>query len=93
MTVHIKELERELGVQLFERCRFSKKVVLTEAGRRTLEYASRLFTLAEEAKAAAAEADAAVLTEPPNDSTPIATAQVLRHNRDRVLSPLGEIAA
>ena len=61
VTVHIKELERELGVQLFERCRFSKKVVLTGAGRRTLEYASRLFKLADEAKAAAAEADAAVL--------------------------------
>ena len=61
VTVHIKELERELGVQLFERCRFSKKVVLTEAGRRTLEYASRLFTLADEAKAAAVEVNAAVL--------------------------------
>jgi DNA-binding transcriptional LysR family regulator len=63
VTVHIQELERELGVQLFDRCRFSKKVVLTEAGRCTLEYASRLFTLAHEAKAAAAEADAAGLTE------------------------------
>lgn len=61
VTVHIKELERELGVRLFERCRFSKKVILTEAGRRTLEYASRLFTLADETKAAAAEAAAAPL--------------------------------
>ncbi len=59
VTVHIQELERELGVQLFDRCRFSKKVVLTDAGRCTLGYASRLFTLAHEAKAAAAEADAA----------------------------------
>jgi DNA-binding transcriptional LysR family regulator len=61
VTVHVKDLERELGVQLFERFRFSKKVVLTEAGRRTLEYASRLLTLADETKAAAAEADAEVL--------------------------------
>ena len=63
VTVHIQELERELGVQLFDRCRFSKKVVLTEAGRCTLKYASRLSMLAHEAKAAVAEADAAVLTE------------------------------
>ena len=61
VTVHIKDLERELGVRLFDRCRFSKKVVMTEAGHRTLEYAGRLMTLADEAKAAAAEADAAVL--------------------------------
>ena len=61
VTVHIKDLERELGVLLFKRCRFSKTVALTEAGRRTLEYASRLLSLAKEAKAAAAEADAAVL--------------------------------
>ena len=61
VTVHIKDLERELGVQLFDRSRFSKKVSLTEAGRRTLEYAGRLFALADEARAVAAEADAAVL--------------------------------
>ena len=52
VTVHIKDLERELGVRLFDRRRFSKKVFLTAAGRRTLEYASRLFALADETKAA-----------------------------------------
>jgi len=52
VTVHIKGLESQLGVTLFERCRFSRNIVLTEAGRRALEYAVRLLTLAEEAKAA-----------------------------------------
>lgn len=52
VTVHIKALEDELGVSLFERCRSSKTVILTEVGRRLLEYASRLLALAEETKAA-----------------------------------------
>ena len=52
ITMHIKALERELGVVLFDRCRFSKDVILTEAGRVTLEYATRLLTLAEEARTA-----------------------------------------
>jgi len=52
VTTHIKALERELGVPLFERCRFSKKVVLTAVGRQALEYAGRLLTLAEETKTA-----------------------------------------
>jgi DNA-binding transcriptional LysR family regulator len=52
VTVHIKALEDELGVPLFERCRSSKTVVLTPVGRRTLEYARKLLALAEETKAA-----------------------------------------
>jgi DNA-binding transcriptional LysR family regulator len=52
VTVHIKGLESQLGVTLFERCRFSRNIVLTEPGRRALEYAVRLLTLAEETKAA-----------------------------------------
>jgi hypothetical protein len=52
VTVHIKGLESQLGVTLFERCRFSRNIVLTEAGRRALDYAVRLLTLAEEAKTA-----------------------------------------
>ena len=52
VTVHIKALESQLGVTLFERCRFSRDIVLTEAGRRALEYAGRLLALAEEAKTA-----------------------------------------
>ncbi len=52
VTVHIKGLESQLGVTLFERCRFSRNIVLTAAGRRALEYAVRLLTLAEEAKTA-----------------------------------------
>jgi len=50
VTVHIKSLESQLGVTLFERCRFSRNIVLTEAGRRALEYAVRLLALAEETK-------------------------------------------
>ncbi len=52
VTVHIKGLESQLGVTLFERCRFSRNIVLTAAGRRALEYAARLLALAEETKAA-----------------------------------------
>jgi len=52
VTVHIKGLESQLGVTLFERCRFSRNIVLTEAGRRALEYAVRLLALVEETKTA-----------------------------------------
>lgn len=52
VTVHIKALENQLGVTLFERCRFSRNIILTEAGRRALEYAERLLALAEETKTA-----------------------------------------
>jgi len=52
VTVHVKALESQLGVTLFERCRFSRNIVLTEAGRRTLEYAVRLLALVEETKTA-----------------------------------------
>jgi len=52
VTVHIKALEDEFGVPLFERCRSSKTVILTEVGRRLLEHAGRLLALAAETKAA-----------------------------------------
>jgi DNA-binding transcriptional LysR family regulator len=48
--MHIQALERELGAPLFDRVS-SRKFILTEVGRRTLDYANRLLTLAEEAKA------------------------------------------
>jgi DNA-binding transcriptional LysR family regulator len=51
VTVHIQTLERELGVSLFERDRSSKVVVLTDDGRRVLEYAQRLLALANEVNA------------------------------------------
>ena len=51
VTTHIKALEDELGGPLFERCRSSKTVILTEVGRRVLDYAGRLLALAEETKA------------------------------------------
>ncbi len=50
VTAHIQALERELGAVLFDRA--SRHVILTEVGRRTLEYADRLLALASEAKAA-----------------------------------------
>lgn len=49
---HIKGLERELGVKLFDRFRFAHKIALTDAGRRVYLYATRLLALAEEAKVA-----------------------------------------
>ena len=56
VTVHIKALESQLGVTLFERCRFSRNIVLTEAGSRALEYAVRLLALAGETKTALKDA-------------------------------------
>ena len=53
VTHHIKGLERELGVRLFDRFRFARTIVLTDAGRRVYLYAKRLLALAEEAKVAA----------------------------------------
>jgi DNA-binding transcriptional LysR family regulator len=50
VTTHIIALERELGVSLFNRNRFSRTVVLTEEGRQALEYAGRLLALADETK-------------------------------------------
>ena len=52
VTVHIKALENELGVSLFERCRLTKTVKLTEMGRQMLGYSQRLLKLAEETTAA-----------------------------------------
>ncbi len=52
VTHHIKGLERELGVRLFNRFRFARTIALTDAGRRVYLYATRLLALAEEAKLA-----------------------------------------
>jgi len=52
VTHHVQALERELGAALLKRYRFSRTVQLTEAGRRTLDYAERLLALAYETKAA-----------------------------------------
>lgn len=48
ITSHIKALEDELGVPLFER--LGKRVILTEAGEQLQLYAAKLLALAEEAK-------------------------------------------
>ncbi|MBM7585516.1 LysR family transcriptional repressor of citA [Bacillus pakistanensis] len=45
VTVHIKQLEKELGVQLFQR--EGKKVKLTEEGRRYLKHAKNLMEVYE----------------------------------------------
>jgi DNA-binding transcriptional LysR family regulator len=50
VTTHIMALERELGVSLFIRNRFSKTVLLTEEGRQALEYARRVLALVDETK-------------------------------------------
>jgi DNA-binding transcriptional LysR family regulator len=47
VTAHIKALERELGVPLFDR--LGRGVALTDAGKRLLSYADRIAHLAEEA--------------------------------------------
>lgn len=60
ITAQIQALERELGVRLFER--LGKRVVLTDAGRRLLDYAERILKLADEARAVLAEGDEPVGT-------------------------------
>lgn len=50
VTAQIQALEAELGVRLFDR--LGRRVALTDAGERLLEYAERLLRLAEEARAA-----------------------------------------
>jgi DNA-binding transcriptional LysR family regulator len=52
VTTHIIALERELGVCLFIRDRFSKTVVLTDMGRQALDYAGRVLALVNETKMA-----------------------------------------
>jgi DNA-binding transcriptional LysR family regulator len=52
VTHQIKALERKLGASLLERTRFSKKAVLTDAGRCVFAYSERLLALAEETIAA-----------------------------------------
>jgi DNA-binding transcriptional LysR family regulator len=53
VTAQIQSLESELGVRLFDR--LGRRVALTDAGERLLEYAERLLSLAEEARAALAD--------------------------------------
>ena len=55
VTVQIKSLEKELGTLLFVRERFAKRVELTEAGRKVLDYAYRLLALEREAFSAVSE--------------------------------------
>ena len=50
VTMHIQALERELDAPLFDR--IGRRVVLTEVGRRTIDYAHRLLALADETKVA-----------------------------------------
>lgn len=50
ISQHMRDLERSLGVTLFERGR--RGVTLTEAGERLLTYADRIFALVAEAEAA-----------------------------------------
>ena len=52
VTAQIQSLERELGAPLFER--LGRKVTLTDAGRRLLEYADRILALNEEARSSVA---------------------------------------
>ena len=53
VTAQIQSLESELGVRLFDR--LGRRVALTDAGERLLEYAERLLRLADEARAALAD--------------------------------------
>src|SRR5215471_13855748 len=46
VTHQIKVLEQRLGITLFDRQRFSKSTVLTNAGQRVLEYSQRILDLA-----------------------------------------------
>src|SRR5882757_7280417 len=54
VTEQIQSLEADLGAPLFDRSRH--RLRLTEAGRRLLEYAGDLLSLADEARSAVADA-------------------------------------
>jgi DNA-binding transcriptional LysR family regulator len=47
VTSHVKALEAELGVRLFDR--LGRRIVLTEAGNRLLDYADKILQLTDEA--------------------------------------------
>ena len=47
VTHHIKMLEKELGVRLFDRFRFSRGANLTEAGKRVFDDARQILQLVE----------------------------------------------
>jgi DNA-binding transcriptional LysR family regulator len=49
VTAQIKALEREVGAPLFER--LGRRIVITDAGRRLVEYADRILRLADDAQA------------------------------------------
>lgn len=51
VTAHVRALEEELGVPLFER--LGKRITLTEAGRRFRPYALKLVAMTEEGRAVA----------------------------------------
>lgn len=53
VTSHIKALEDELGVRLFDR--LGRRIVLTHAGSQLLDYAGRILQLADEAAAMISE--------------------------------------
>src|SRR5262245_28513989 len=55
VSAQIRALEGELGVRLFDR--LGRRVVLTEAGHRLLDYAERVLTLVDEARAVVGEDD------------------------------------
>jgi DNA-binding transcriptional LysR family regulator len=52
VTEHVKALERQLRVTLIERYKGSQNIVLTDAGRCALSYATQILTLANRMKAA-----------------------------------------
>ena len=52
VTAHVKALENDLGVKLFDR--MSRRISLTEAGRELLAYATKILDLADSARAAVA---------------------------------------
>lgn len=61
VSMRVQTLENELGVRLFDR--LGRRVVLTEAGKRLLEYGRKLLDLEEEARAwVAGEASCGALT-------------------------------
>jgi DNA-binding transcriptional LysR family regulator len=78
VTAQIQALETELGVSLFDR--LGRRVVLTGAGQRLLDYAERLLSLADEARTAVADG-----AEPGGTLTVGAPESVLTYRLPRVL--------
>jgi DNA-binding transcriptional LysR family regulator len=84
VSTQIQALEEELGVTLFDR--LGKRVVLTDAGQRLLNYAEKMLTLEDEARAVVSNANTlsgSLVISSPETLCAYRLPPILRRFRDR----------